>query len=346
MTGFDTGATLAERMRRHAGDSTHLYGHLMRAMADDWDAGGVVAQICSGHEDAPPGSVLQLRLLGGLFRIVLTGRAPELVPYYPCLGGGAPPSQTWPHVRPVLAAHVQELRRALLVAPQTNEPGRATALLVGLFDVVRATGLTQVRLLEPGASAGLNLLVDRFRFENADWSYGPRDSPLVLRDGVVGAVRPTDFTVVDRRGCDLAPVDPTSDTGQLLLRSFVWPFHVDRYQRLANAFEVVANRPTVVDTGSAGEWLEQQFGAQPRDDVLTVVWHSIAQLYWQADEVRWVRTAIAHAAASGPVARVTMEYPDGGELAEVAVSTSDHGVMTTPRTIATANAHGQPVTMT
>jgi hypothetical protein len=91
-----------------------------------------VRAICRGWEDAPAGAVIQLRLLARLFRIVLTGRAPELVPYYPCLGGTAPPAEAWPVVRPVLAGHVDELREALEVAPQTNEVGRSTALLVGL----------------------------------------------------------------------------------------------------------------------------------------------------------------------------------------------------------------------
>ena len=35
----------------------------------------------------------------------------------------------------VIAAHVTELNQALTIAPQTNEVGRAAALLAGLFDV-------------------------------------------------------------------------------------------------------------------------------------------------------------------------------------------------------------------
>src|SRR3954447_9687252 len=100
MTSFDGGATVAERMRAHAGDRDHLYAHLMRAMADDWEARGSVRDICQGWEDAPVGAVIQLRLLAGLFRIVLTDRARQLVPYYPCLGGTAPPDQAWPVVKP------------------------------------------------------------------------------------------------------------------------------------------------------------------------------------------------------------------------------------------------------
>lgn len=48
MPCFDAGATLADRMRSLAVDSTHLYGELMRAMADDWDAGRPVRVICGG----------------------------------------------------------------------------------------------------------------------------------------------------------------------------------------------------------------------------------------------------------------------------------------------------------
>jgi len=63
--GFDSGETLAGRFRSHARGDRSLYGFAMRGMADDWEAGGVVREICAGWEDAPPGSVIQLRLLAG-----------------------------------------------------------------------------------------------------------------------------------------------------------------------------------------------------------------------------------------------------------------------------------------
>jgi hypothetical protein len=122
---WDAGDTLADRFRAHAGDTEHLYGYAMRGMADDWEAGGPTRLVCCGYENAPHGAVIQLRLLAGVFRLVLTGRAPVLSPYYPCLGGTDPASQVWPAMREVIAAHTAELNEALTVAPQTNEVGRA-----------------------------------------------------------------------------------------------------------------------------------------------------------------------------------------------------------------------------
>jgi hypothetical protein len=128
-------------------------------MADDWDAGGPVREVCRGYEHAPRGAVVHLRLLAGVFRLVLTGRAPELVRFYPCLGGTAPASQVWPVMRHEIGAHVEEMHAALAVPPQTNEVGRSAALLAGLFDLVATSGVRRIRLLELGASAGLNLLL-------------------------------------------------------------------------------------------------------------------------------------------------------------------------------------------
>lgn len=308
--GFDSGDTLAERFRSHAGDERTLYGLAMRAMADDWESGGVVREICAGWDDAPAGSVVQLRLLAGVFRIVLRGQAPELAPYYGSLGGTQGPEGAWPVMRTVMSSHVAELSDALRVAPQTNEVGRSAALLVGIFEAVRRSGLTRVRLLEPGASAGLNLLVDRFRFENPSWSYGPVDSPLVLRDRIEGPVSAQRFSVISRRGCDLEPVDATTPEGQLRLVSFVWPFHIDRHERLRAAMTIAAEHRVEVDRAAAGEWLERMLGEEPPpDDVLTVVWQSVTRMYWPDQETARVAAAVESARGRMAVAHLAMEYP-------------------------------------
>lgn len=352
-SSFDSGPTLAHRMRRRAGDADHLYGHLMRAMADDWEHDGPVREIFSRCENPPMGAVVQLRLLAGLFRIVLSGRARELEGFYPCLGGTSDPSVAWPTVRPVLASHVDELQQALTVAPQTNEVGRSNALLVGILAAVERTALHQVRLLEPGCSAGLNLLVDQFRFVNGGWAFGPPASPVVLVDGVRGDVLVADVEIVARRGCDLAPVDLTTPEGRLRLRSFVWPFHIERHQRLAAALTLAERGPPVVDAATAGEWLRDQLATPGDPGVLTVVWQSITRLYWPAEEVALVSKAIEEAARRIPIAHVSMEYPTvdederGDELAELtlawSVGPADPDLHR--ERLGTVGDHGFPVTL-
>ncbi|UQX89641.1 DUF2332 domain-containing protein [Jatrophihabitans telluris] len=350
-------ATLAEQFRRHAEQMTGLYRVLLLGLAEDWDRSGVTREVCRDWEDAPPSALVQLRLLAGLHRIVLTGRAPDLGRFYPDVGGRDDPGQAWPVAREVIGRHVAELRAALDIAPQTNEPGRAVALLVGLFDALERSGLHRIRLFEPGASAGLNLLVDRFRIEGSDpeaWGYGPLDSPLRLVDAVIGPVRPQAFTIVERAGCDLSPVDALSEQGRLRLVSFVWPDQLDRHARLQAALAIAADTVTEADTISAvhvdrapaGKWLRQRLGTAPGPQTLTVVWHSVTRGYWPASEVQASSAAIAAAAERMPIAEIAMESsPESpGRTAELTVSIGGPGRSAPePRRLGAVADHGVPV---
>jgi hypothetical protein len=82
---WDSGDTLADRFRAHAGDTEHLYGYAMRGMADDWEAGGPTHLVCRGYETAPHGAVIQLRLLVGVFRLVRPAE-PQSWPVLPVPG--------------------------------------------------------------------------------------------------------------------------------------------------------------------------------------------------------------------------------------------------------------------
>lgn len=310
-SGRETGGgpTLADRFREHFGGRDHLYGVLLAEMADDWEEGGVTRELFEGWEDAEPRQFVQLRLLAGLFRIVLRGDAPQLVPFYPVLGGDADPEEAWAAVRPVLAAHVEELRASLSDVPQTNEPARTVALLVGISEAVRRTGLRRVRLLELGASAGMGLQVDRYRFEGDGWSAGPEDAHLVIHACGAAGFDPQPFQVVERRGCDLAPVDVSTPEGEAHMRSFVWPWMLDRHLRFDGALDVMRQHPVTVDAAPAGAWLAEQLTVAPPEGVLTVVWHSVTRVYWPVEEARAVDAALADGRTRMPVAHVSMETP-------------------------------------
>ena len=342
MGAFD-GVTLADRFRNHFGHTDHLYGALLAEMADDWDVGGVTRELFEGWEDADARQFPQLRLLAGLHRIVLRGDAPQLEGFYPSLGGDLDHHEAWAPVRPVLAAHVDELRQSLSEAPQTNEPARSVALLVGLSRALHRTGLRRVRLLEPGASGGLGMLVDHYRFVGEGWAAGPQGSPLVVQDCGAEGFSPEAFEVVDRRGCDVAPVDAASEAGAAYLTSFVWPWQLDRHERLAAALQVAREHPVVVDRARASAWVAEQLARPVDDDVLTVVWHSVTRLYWPGEETDAMNAAVEEARGRMPLAHIAMEHHWDAAQGE-----RDPGmpfVEVDGEVVATCDHHGPPVTL-
>lgn len=254
-----------------------LYASLLQRVADDVLDGGPCADVLAGHEEDPGPSALALRLIGAVHRLVLGGQAPELSMFYPSVGGTADGDESWPAFRSVVAEHRDELRALLDRPPQTNEVGRAASLIGGLLHAVdRWPG--PVRLFEIGASAGLNLRADRFRVQLADGSgVGPVDSSVVLADPWLGH-RPPDvpLRVVERRGCDAAPVDPTTEEGRLRLTSYVWPDQGARLERLRGALEIASQVPAPVVRQSARDFVAD---VQLAPGTTTVVWHSIMWQY-------------------------------------------------------------------
>lgn len=341
----DEEASLAGQFRGHFGHRDHLYGVLLDELADDLDAGGPTAAICADHMEARRSDAVQLRLLAGIFRIVLRGQAPQLMPFYACLGGTAEPEGAWPVLRPVLAGHVVELRRALDLAPQTNEVGRSACLAVGLFEAVRRHGLRRIRLLEPGASAGLNLNVDRYRIIGPDWSWGPTHGPLVL-DTEALRVRPETVTVVERRGCDLSPVDVSTQDGAWYLTSFVWPFDLERHDRLATAIDLARRHQVTVDCAPASTWISEQLARPVAKGVLTIVWQSITAQYWPTSEREAVTAAVAKARNRIPLAHVSMEgVPPPQSAAGYAIDQHGPATSVDDTLIARSHHHGLPLVL-
>jgi len=340
MGAFD-GDTLAERFRNHFGHTDHLYGALLAGMADDWEVGGVTREVFDGWEDADARQFPQLRMLAGLFRIVLRGDAPQLEGFYPALGGDLDHHDAWAVARPLVGAHARELHDSLREAPQTNEPARSAALLVGLAEAVRRTGLTRVRLLEPGASAGLGLNVDHYRFVGDGWDAGPEASPLTVAGCGAPGFQPVSVDVVARRGCDVAPVDAATEEGASYLTSFVWPWQLDRHARLAAALLVARQHPVVVDRAPASTWVAERLAEPVEAGVLTVVWHSVTRLYWPAEETEAMTAAIAEARGRMPIAHVAMEHPwwstEPGADPGFPLLTLDDDVL------ATCDHHGPPI---
>jgi hypothetical protein len=319
-----------------------LYAALLARGADDVREGGPVWRALEGHEDDPVESMLQLRLMGAVQRLVLQGDAPDLARHYPSTGGDGDPEAAWPALRQLLDDRLEEVRALVERPVQTNEVGRSAALLGGLLLVAASSGLP-LRLLELGSSAGLNLRLDRFRYEAATWDFGDRGSPVVVSDAFAGGAPPleAELQVAERAGCDPHPVDPISRDGQLTLRSYVWPDQRERLRLLDGALELAREVPAGVERASAGHWLERRL-REPAEGHATVVFHSIVMQYLPPDERERVLELLGQAGAAAgehaPLAHLAME--PGGEEAHVRLTTWPGGE---ERLIATAGYHGPPV---
>ena len=346
---------LADRLREQAVQCSRagsaLTERLLHGAADDLEAGGPTAELLGPLEQDPQGSVPALRFAGALHRLVLERRAPALAVHYPSVGGTV--GDLWPVAREVVAEHLDALRPLVRRPVQTNEVGRAAALYGGLLHVAAATGLP-LRLLEVGASAGLNLQADRFGYDVADGVLlGDPASPVVLRRPWSGSLPPYDapLRLVERRGCDPAPLDPGSADDRLTLTSYVWADQVERFERLRGALQLAAEHPVAVERLPASAFLEREL-ATPVPGVATVVWHSVVWQYLAPDEreraEQLLAEAGARATAEAPLHRLSLEprrvgaadfafpvthtaWPSGGG------PSPDGGVL------ADAEGHGPPV---
>ena len=309
---------VAGLLRRQAGwcegYGSALSALLLRSAADDVLAGGPTWAVLQPYADEPAGSALALRFLGGVHRLALTRRAPRLALHLPSAGGTAGPAGAAEALLATVAEHADELRDLAARPCQTNEVGRCAALLVGFLAVADETGLP-LRLLEIGASAGLNLRWDRYGYRQPDlgWTWGPQDSPLVL-DGHWTAPPPPEpagVVVVERAGCDLAPIDPTSAEGRLTLTSFVWPDQAQRLARLRGALAAAASTPAAVAAEGLATWLPARL-AEPLPGVATVVYSSVVAPYLSPADVEAERvtldTAGTRASPAAPLYRLRFEH--------------------------------------
>lgn len=301
---------LAGRLRLQAQGCAELgsplYASLIESAAEDLEAGGPLLDVLAGFESEPEWSALALRLMGAVHRLVLQGRLPQLEPHYPSVGGDGDAAVAWALFRDALREHRPEIHRLIARGCQTNEVGRSAALLGGFLEVAHRTGLP-LRILELGASAGLNLNWDRYRYESGK-SGEPGEAGWGDENSRVRFVHffevppPLDRTaeVVERRGCDLEPIDPTTDEGSLSLRSFIWADQLGRLSRLDGAISITQEMPAKVERLDATTFLEREL-ATPRPGMATVVFHSVFIQYAGDEEQSRIASIIDQALSNAPV---------------------------------------------
>src|SRR2546426_11798087 len=129
---------------------SELYVSLLDHAAGDIEDGGPCWQALEEHSSDPARSLLPLRFLGAVHRLVLEGRATALARYYPSVGGDPRAPGAWEAFRETVREQQEALRKLIPHPVQTNEVGRCVALLGGFLLVAKTTGLP-LRLFAIGA---------------------------------------------------------------------------------------------------------------------------------------------------------------------------------------------------
>ncbi|HEX8625104.1 MAG TPA: DUF2332 family protein [Allosphingosinicella sp.] len=292
----------------------------------------------AGNADAF-NDALPLRLTGGLHALVRRGDAPGLAGCYP--PNPLPDEdRLWSALRPVLAE--PDLLPWLDSPPQTNEVGRSAVLMSGLL-VVAGLFRQPMELLELGASAGLNLLLDLYGFDLGGVAAGDPGSPLQLRPEWKGAPPPdAPVELARRRGVDLNPLDPRSDGDRLL--AYVWPDQARRLAQLEAAVAIAADRPPQVERGDAADWLEARLAEPQEAGVTRVVLHSIAFQYFPEATKARIEAALEAAGMAAafavPLAWLRYEYDPRDERITLRLRTWPTGE---DRLLAECHPHGSAV---
>lgn len=346
--------SLADRFRRHADalvrlQRSPLSARLMNAAAADLDAGGVVSRLFASVP-APPGSVPQLRLLAALHHLVLSGRAHQLAAFYPSAGGERTVrlAEAWPAAVATLEEHFAWIGQRLHRIVQTNEPGRAAVLFGALVWLTDRRRLP-ISLLEIGASAGLNLLADRYCYVVGGEALGDPFSPVHFEEpwrpgpALDASAASRRLQIVRRAGCDLSPLDPGDPEDRLTLLSYIWPDEPERIDRMKAALALAARWPAPVATQPASEWLPAALAGR-RSGELTVIWQSILRQYLGREEWGAIEHSFRRAAEAGPpVAWLSMEPSDSDDhLARVSLTLRTHPGEP-QRRLAWCGDHGPPV---
>jgi len=297
-------ATASFRLFTRVG--SQLYARLSAGVLEDPELLALAATAPAGQ---PPPNLL----FAAVHYLLLRGASHPLARLYPSLNGGRDLGEdALPAFRDFCLRHREQIEALLQERTvQTNEVARSSALQPG-FAVVARRAQRPLALLEIGASAGLNLLGDRYCVAYGDRLLGDPHSAVRIDCRLKGDLRPPLETapIAWRLGVDRNPIDVTDAEQALWLRALVWPDQPWRAELLLAAIRVAQEDPAEVLRGDALDLLPEIIARVPPDTALCL--YSSFTLYQLGPSQRATLDRIVERAAdSRPVHRLELEWHPG-----------------------------------
>ncbi len=257
-----------------------------------------------GIEDA-----LALRAVAGFHSLHLSGEEPRLEPVF--TGMITDQSQ----VDAIVVEAAKTFDHRLLPwfdgPPQTNEAGRSASVMAALMWLSGKLG-PRFELNEIGASAGINSMMARFRFDLGGVTAGPSLSSITIKPEWRGDPPPANpVEIVAARACDISPIDLTDERQANRLKAYIWADARDRMTRMDAAIAMAGRMPPDLVRQDAGEFVKEVLAAKQEEGTTRVLFHTIMWQYLPAA----TRTAIkdmmeeagAKATADKPLAWISLE---------------------------------------
>ncbi|MDW3224881.1 MAG: DUF2332 family protein [Paracoccaceae bacterium] len=291
-------------------------GQLLRLLAERWSRGTRLdARFAQFEGDiGPAGASLPLRMAGGLHALVLSGRTPELADVYP--PHAVTDDALWSAVRAALQFHEDFMLNWVESPPQTNEVRRSAALIPGACVAANAFDLPFV-ISELGASAGLNLIWDRYALVLPGMTLAPENPVLTLTPEWEGPNPPGKIPLVSARsGVDLNPLNPANPDDLLRLTAYLWP---DQPHRLDLTRAAAGAMTAHIARGDAIDWLAHRLEDAPEGHV-HLIQHTVAWQYFpshaQDRGTALIEAAGRAASTRRPLAWLAMES-DGDKTGRI-----------------------------
>lgn len=282
---------------------------LLNLLADGLSEQTAVGRTVLNWPGDPSADALALRLAGALHALVLNETSAALTGVYP--PNDQPGDDLLKQaIEAAFVDHADAILRFIDRPPQTNEVARSAALAGGFLAIAAQTSLP-IAILEIGASAGLNLNWDAFSYNLGGLKFGHAHARPRLTPEWEGPQPPDVEAVVNERaGCDRTPIDLGSDDEVLRLRAYIWPDQPHRMARLDQALDVAGTNPIPIASADAADWIMPRLST-PRNDVATVLFHSIVWQYIPHDRQKRLEDLIAaagrRATSNAPFAWLRME---------------------------------------
>jgi hypothetical protein len=285
-------------------------GAILQRAAADVESAGPTANLLAAWADGSLGSLFSnavpVRLLGAIHAFALSGDSSSLSAAYPAPGRAGDADAAWAECQRQMQAYPQRFVDFMDHEPQTNEVRRSACLIGGFLTIAQETRLP-LRCFEVGASAGLNLLWDRFHYRLGDAGrWGDNHSPVHIDTAWRGVAPPltASVEVIERAACDRRPVNLADPAACARLRAYVWADQFDRMRRLEAAIALALSENVTVETDDAVSWTAAR--ARPRAGATTVLYHSV---FWQYMPPESQSALLASIDAHGAVA--SKEAPFG-----------------------------------